>query len=133
MCLKFDVKLTETLSDQLAKAGETNSRLLIQLAEAAQRQGDYQLAAKKFTQAGEKVIIRKIQIIFRKYIYSITIFLGFGDESATQIWRYRAHHFLRECFPPSQHLRSGGKLSADVRLALSSGIREKYRRFLHQS
>ena len=66
MCLKFDVKLTETLSDQLAKAGETNSRLLIQLAEAAQRQGDYQLAAKKFTQAGEKVIIRKIQIIFRK-------------------------------------------------------------------
>jgi len=55
MCLKFDVKLTETLSDQLAKAGETNSRLLIQLAEAAQRQGDYQLAAKKFTQAGEKV------------------------------------------------------------------------------
>jgi hypothetical protein len=30
--------------------------LLTQLAEVAQRQGDYQLAAKKFTQAGDKVI-----------------------------------------------------------------------------
>ena len=57
MCLKYDVKLTEALSDQLAAAGETDSRLLSQLAEAAQRQGNYQLAAKKFTQAGDKVYI----------------------------------------------------------------------------
>lgn len=60
MCLKYDVKLTETLSDKLAAAGETNNRLLIQLAEAAQRQGDYQLAAKKFTQAGDKVQIKTL-------------------------------------------------------------------------
>lgn len=54
MCLKYNVKLTETLAEQLT-SGENNSRLLVQLAEAAQRQGDYQLAAKKFTQAGDKV------------------------------------------------------------------------------
>lgn len=54
MCLKYNVKLTEALAAQLT-SGENNSRLLTQLAEAAQRQGDYQLAAKKFTQAGDKV------------------------------------------------------------------------------
>lgn len=53
MCLKFNVTLTEALADQLGSAD--NSRLLVQLAEVAQRQGDYQLAAKKFTQAGDKV------------------------------------------------------------------------------
>jgi hypothetical protein len=55
MCLKYNVTLTEALADQLVN-GENNSRLLTQLAEVAQRQGDYQLAAKKFTQAGDKVI-----------------------------------------------------------------------------
>ena len=55
MCLECNVKLTETLADQLT-AGDNNSRILTQLAEVAQRQGDYQLAAKKFTQAGNKVI-----------------------------------------------------------------------------
>ncbi|KZS12398.1 Intraflagellar transport protein 140 [Daphnia magna] len=53
MCLKFNVTLTEALADQLGSA-DNNSRLLLQLAEVAQRQGDYQLAAKKFTQAGDK-------------------------------------------------------------------------------
>ena len=56
MCLKYNVTLTEALADQLVN-GDNNSRLLIQLAEVAQRQGDYQLAAKKFTQAGDKVDI----------------------------------------------------------------------------
>jgi intraflagellar transport protein 140 len=55
MCLKYNVTLTEALADQLVN-GEKNSRLLTRLAEVAQRQGDYQLAAKKFTQAGDKVI-----------------------------------------------------------------------------
>lgn len=54
MCLKYNVTLTETLADQLTN-GVSNSKLLVQLAEVAQRQGDYQLAAKKFTQAGDKV------------------------------------------------------------------------------
>lgn len=54
MCLKFNVTLTETLADQLTN-GVSNNKLLVQLAEVAQRQGDYQLAAKKFTQAGDKV------------------------------------------------------------------------------
>ncbi len=54
MCLKFNVTLTEALADQLT-SGDNSNRLLVQLAEVAQRQGDYQLAAKKFTQAGDKV------------------------------------------------------------------------------
>lgn len=55
MCLKFNVRLTEALADQLANGVNNNNKLLFQLAEVAQRQGDYQLAAKKFTQAGDKV------------------------------------------------------------------------------
>ena len=54
MCLKFNVTVTESLADQLTSK-DNSKRLLIQLAEVAQRQGDYQLAAKKFTQAGDKV------------------------------------------------------------------------------
>lgn len=57
MCLNYNVKLTESLADQLMGShnGTVNNHLLTQLAEAAQRQGDYQLAAKKFTQSGDKV------------------------------------------------------------------------------
>ncbi len=55
MCLQFNVKLTESLADRLSADTGHNVQLSVQLAEAAQRQGDYQLAAKKFTQAGEKV------------------------------------------------------------------------------
>ena len=54
MCLEYNVKLTETLADQLCSS-DSDSQLLTQLAEVAQRQGEYQLAAKKFTQAGNKV------------------------------------------------------------------------------
>lgn len=54
MCLKHNVTLTEALADQLT-SGVDNNRILVQLAEVAQRQGDYQLAAKKFTQAGDRV------------------------------------------------------------------------------
>lgn len=63
MCLKFNVTLTEALADQLGSA-DNNSRLLLQLAEVAQRQGDYQLAAKKFTQAGDKVHIQFLFLHF---------------------------------------------------------------------
>lgn len=63
MCLKFNVTLTEALADQLT-SGDNSNRLLVQLAEVAQRQGDYQLAAKKFTQAGDKVkCIQFLQIL----------------------------------------------------------------------
>ena len=57
MCLKYNVRLTEQLAEQLTSGESNNSRLLHQLAEAAQRQGDYQLAAKKFTLAGDKVCL----------------------------------------------------------------------------
>lgn len=97
MCLKYDVKLTETLSDQLSAAGETNSRLLIQLAEAAQRQGDYQLAAKKFTQAGDKVWPR-MEILCYVFIevnrYVCVIIAESSDEGTSEIRRHRARHFL---------------------------------------
>ena len=69
MCLQYNVKLTESLADQLTGAN-TSSHLLIQLAEAAQRQGDYQLAAKKFTQAGDKVIINQVLTVRRMLTFT---------------------------------------------------------------
>ena len=67
MCLNYNVKLTESLADQLMGSanGSVNNRLLEQLGEAAQRQGDYQLAAKKFTQAGDKVGPFFYQLFFK--------------------------------------------------------------------
>lgn len=62
MCLKFNVKVTETLADQLTSV-DSNAKLLTQLAKVALRQGDYQLAAKKFTQAGDKVTLENVVVV----------------------------------------------------------------------
>ena len=69
MCLNYNVTLTEALAEQLT-SGVNNNQLLVRLAEVAQRQGDYQLAAKKFTQAGDRVFV--ILIIF---LLDVSIYL----------------------------------------------------------
>lgn len=89
MCLQYNVNITETLADQLTSSGENNSRLLIQLAEAAQRQGDYQLAAKKFTQAGDKamrLIEKKLAFIYSLLTIVYIVFAETSDEGFVEVW-----------------------------------------------
>jgi len=59
-----NVAVTEELAERLTmEKGEDNEearvQVLLAVAESAQGQGNYHLAAKKFTQAGDKVIIVK--------------------------------------------------------------------------
>jgi intraflagellar transport protein 140 len=61
LCLEHNVPVTEELVERMTVAkGDTDEaeriRVLLKVAESAQLQGNYHLAAKKFTQAGDKVL-----------------------------------------------------------------------------
>lgn len=60
ICATKGVPLTETLADLLTPTKEeldepTRMEILIELGDILQQQGDYQMATKKFTQAGDKI------------------------------------------------------------------------------
>jgi hypothetical protein len=116
MCLQYNVKLTESLADQLTGTN-TSSHLLIQLAEAAQRQGDYQLAAKKFTQAGDKVITNQVLTVRMMLIFMQTSVTS--HESPVEIRRHRQDCLLCKRFTPEGNIHFGWKLSSNARLASS--------------
>lgn len=60
ICLQHNVQLTEDLAEKLSPEkdqlnDEERTKVLIMLAESLMMQGNYHLATKKFTQAGDKV------------------------------------------------------------------------------
>lgn len=62
LCLQHNVQLTEDLAEKLTPNKDnideaTRVNILENLAESLMVQGDYHLATKKFTQAGDKVKI----------------------------------------------------------------------------
>lgn len=64
VCVDHNVRLTEDLTEKLTPEKdsveeELRIKVLEILAESLMLQGDYHLATKKFTQAGDKVIKKK--------------------------------------------------------------------------
>lgn len=73
MCLKHNIQLTEELAEHLTpekdKTDEkTRIEVLEKVGECLFSQGNYHLATKKFTQAGDKVLKMKIYIVYIQHI-----------------------------------------------------------------
>jgi len=58
-CQEYKVIITEALADRLTPPSDHTKRIVIleKLAECALMQASYHIAAKKFTQAGQKVVM----------------------------------------------------------------------------
>lgn len=55
LCSEHSVPLTDELVNRLNPTGPDRNKLLMEIGECALAQGNYHLATKKFTQAGNKV------------------------------------------------------------------------------
>ena len=57
LCLQYNISVTEEMAEKLTvdRDGKTNNELLNNLAEVCYRQGNYTLATKKWTQAGNRL------------------------------------------------------------------------------
>ena len=58
ICIKYNIPITEEMAEVMSPKGPKSSeskQLLYKLAKCCKRQGNYHLACKKYTQAGEKV------------------------------------------------------------------------------
>ncbi len=57
LCLQYNITLTDEMAEKLTqdKSGNTNNELLNSIAEVCYRQGNYTLATKKWTQAGNRL------------------------------------------------------------------------------
>ena len=57
LCLQYNISVTEDMAEKLTvdREGKTNNELLNNLAEVCYRQGNYTLATKKWTQAGNRL------------------------------------------------------------------------------
>jgi intraflagellar transport protein 140 len=57
LCLQYNITVTEDMAEKLTmdKSGNTNNELLNNMAEVCYRQGNYTLATKKWTQAGNRL------------------------------------------------------------------------------
>jgi len=102
VCVKYKIQIDEEMAERLTvpkgEEGiepEERRRLLEKMAEACMLQGSYHLAAKKFTQAGDKVSfgmrLTNFQLgVFRGFLfqnhYSFNAggILGESDESALE-------------------------------------------------
>lgn len=56
LCAQYDVELSEPLADKMLKGvyGDARRRLLIKIADFCLKQKSFYLAAKKYTEAGDK-------------------------------------------------------------------------------
>jgi intraflagellar transport protein 140 len=62
LCLAHNVTITEELAEKmtLPKGEENRGTMLERIAECAMQQGSYHLATKKFTQAGNKMKVSRL-------------------------------------------------------------------------
>lgn len=100
ICREHNVPITETLADLLTPVKDDADRLLddvdririlTELGDILQIQGDYHMATKKFTQAGDKVSIiqQAHQVLFyRTNSNNLHLIAGARNEKLIKIWRY---------------------------------------------
>lgn len=65
LCLSHNVIITEELAEKMTLSKDSNNtelrnKILERIAESCMQQGSYHLATKKFTQAGNKIKVRRL-------------------------------------------------------------------------
>lgn len=130
LCVAQNLTITEglaermTVTDSKDLSEQARKELLESIADCCMRQGNYHLATKKYTQAGNKakvVAVWKTGVKPRQGRWDPFVFCTFssltGHEGAAQIGRHREDHLLCKRLPSEGALHHGGQLPAVAGLA----------------
>lgn len=156
LCVTQNLTITEELAERMTVTDskdlseETRKELLESIADCCMRQGNYHLATKKYTQAGNKPKVtlqwaclmepnvvqhdqhtmqtesRQCNVIFFSTSFSLT-----GHEGAAQVWRHGEDHILCQRFSSEGALHHGGQLPPVSGLAEEPRDLEDNHWFLH--
>lgn len=142
ICNKRRIHMTEETADVLTPDEDYPNRIDIvnQLGEIAFAVGNYHLAARKFTEAGNKVrvhlycrYVRYLQDYFIiKYDISSAVLIDKSDEGFVKIWRYEKNHLLRERIARKRNIHHGGELFTNFGLPNATRIFKTYHQLLHE-
>lgn len=133
LCVTQNLTITEELAERMTVTDskdlseEARKELLESIADCCMRQGNYHLATKKYTQAGNKpkvtlqwaclMLPNVVQHVNTQYKLNWgTVMLFFptsfssstGHEGAAQVWRHREDHILCQRFSSEGTLHHGG-------------------------
>lgn len=161
LCISQNLTITEELAEKLSVTDckhlpdETRKELLQRIAECCMRQGNYHLATKKYTQAGNKLkvglrSVKRISLLlhcqvghcpgclwerWRQWSSAEMFacwFFRTGHERAPQVWRHWENSLLCQCLSSERTLHHGSQLPPVSRLEEKSRDLKDNHCFLHQ-
>lgn len=126
MCVEYNLHISEEMAERLTapKGGEideaTRLTMLLKMGECCMHQGSYLLAARKFTEGGDKARLTTDELDYKienktLTLGSVLVLSDSSHQGPSQVWRHESGNLLREKVQRTRNLSDSRALLANYR------------------